>query len=682
MNTWVRIIIFTLPLFLRSLTGTPQPPRPNALCTQVNGDTITITWEVGEFVPYESLILERSYDGSLFIESANILFGDVAFSYVESNLDQIIHYRLFTLNGPDSSEYSDTIRIMFLTVLPDPTGSIGRLTWNPVEESPNGQYTVYRQASGETAWQYLTSTQDILYSDTIAYPLCSDTLSYQIEYTDPDATCKSRSSVDQAALNDVPPSAVIMDSVSVSFNGDVTITWQPVNMKDIMSYIIYHDTVPGNYGPYYACDTVPNDQLLFIDTGSYALRKSIGYRISAVDSCGNESILDVENPFNTLFLEPITWNYCDVNIDLVWNSTESSLIPPVAGYQVFQVDTSDFTSIFLRETTDTQINYEAGFKPDSTYCFFVRAGNSLGKSSTSCIQCFYVDRPEQPDTLSLQVAGMDTLTNDRINIAVFVDTVPASTTCALLRKVSVNDPYDTIFKSPVTNNENLFFTDTTAQVGQNPYYYKTVILDGCLNASWLPLNEVRTIFLQGMANDQLNHLYWNRYQSTVSEVTKYRLYRKIDGLIDTIIDIGADTLYDDYVYDQATGSGRFSYLVEARIVPKNVDGPDTLSSFSNEIAQAWVAQFYMPTAFTPNNDSQNDYFAPQNSFPDDQADFVFLIYNRWGQKIYESTNISDKGWDGNISGEPCPEGIYVYYIHYVSLEGEVFEKKGTVTLLR
>ncbi|MDD5506762.1 MAG: gliding motility-associated C-terminal domain-containing protein [Bacteroidales bacterium] len=244
----------------------------------------------------------------------------------------------------------------------------------------------------------------------------------------------------------------------------------------------------------------------------------------------------------------------------------------------------------------------------------------------------------------------------------------------------------------VPGHDTLSFTDETADVGENAYYYKTIILDGCGHEARLDhnddgamdTNEVRTIYLQGTTDGQVNHLFWNRYSSTTSHVTKYRLIRKLDGMIDTVIpiDFTPDTLYDDPVYDLSAGSGRFSYLVEAVIEPVKMENPEMLSSFSNEIAIAQITRINMPNAFTPNNDNENDYFKPVNIFTDQQASFVFLIYNRWGQKIYESTNISDPGWDGTVSGESSPEGVYIYFIRYISSVGEIFEEKGTVTLLR
>ncbi|MBP6978581.1 MAG: gliding motility-associated C-terminal domain-containing protein [Bacteroidales bacterium] len=694
---------FILLLFILSLISHHLHSQtvPTLQCASVIGDSIRITWTV-ENTNFDSYLLEQSTNVDFLTPALFIPDHDsTSFTHlIPSPFPSTIYYRLRTLDDQGIySLYSDTIRIIYLSVEPlDEAYSIAALSWNHLhlKDEIIGQYTIYRQASEEDAWQAIGNTLETDFLDTITYPYCSDTLiRYKIEYTDPGANCSSWSSVDSATLLDaISPPAVLMDSVSVSFNGDIVISWQPVVMMDIMAYIIYHDTIPGNYGPYLPCDIISKDTLYFMDTASYARRKSIGYRVTAIDSCGNESLLDNYNPLNTIYLDKILWSYCDTSIVLKWNSAASSMVPPATNYKVFQIDTSTYTSHFLIEIQETQITYETGFKPDSTYCYFVRADNSAGKSSTSCIQCFTVDRPEQPDTLNLRLATVDTVTNSQVSISSYIDTLPDSTTFVLLRRVDINDPYDTIRKvevETVTTNP-VHLTDTSAQVGQRAYYYKAIILDGCGHEAWLDnnrdelmdTNEVRTIYLQGTTDGQVNHLFWNRYSSTTSHVIKYRLIRKLDGMIDKIIpiDFTPDTLYDDPVYDLSAGSGRFSYLVEAVIEPVKMENPEMLSSFSNEIALAQITRINMPNAFTPNNDNENDYFKPVNIFTDQQASFVFLIYNRWGQKIYESTNISDPGWDGTVSGESSPEGVYIYFIRYISSEGEIFEEKGTVTLLR
>ncbi len=60
---------------------------------------------------------------------------------------------------------------------------------------------------------------------------------------------------------------------------------------------------------------------------------------------------------------------------------------------------------------------------------------------------------------------------------------------------------------------------------------------------------------------------------------------------------------------------------------------------------------------------------------------AFRIYNRWGTKVYESSDIT-KGWDGTYNGTPQPMGVYIYTVEALSNTGKVFTKQGNVTLLR
>lgn len=63
------------------------------------------------------------------------------------------------------------------------------------------------------------------------------------------------------------------------------------------------------------------------------------------------------------------------------------------------------------------------------------------------------------------------------------------------------------------------------------------------------------------------------------------------------------------------------------------------------------------------------------------SDFWFTIHNRWGEKVFETSETTE-GWDGTFMGKDCQQGVYVYQIKAKSLIGKIFNEKGTVTLLR
>jgi gliding motility-associated-like protein len=88
---------------------------------------------------------------------------------------------------------------------------------------------------------------------------------------------------------------------------------------------------------------------------------------------------------------------------------------------------------------------------------------------------------------------------------------------------------------------------------------------------------------------------------------------------------------------------------------------------------------YVPNTFTPNNDGLNDIFYVRGTELSNIR--IFRIYNRWGELIFETPDIS-KGWDGTHNGRPVNSGVYVYYLEALCLNGQSILVKGNVTVLR
>lgn len=93
-------------------------------------------------------------------------------------------------------------------------------------------------------------------------------------------------------------------------------------------------------------------------------------------------------------------------------------------------------------------------------------------------------------------------------------------------------------------------------------------------------------------------------------------------------------------------------------------------------------RFYLPNAFTPNNDSKNDVFQASGVFSGMQ-DFSLTIWNRWGELIFE-TNNPEVAWNGrknNVNQMSAP-GVYIYQAKFKGPRGKQFEYKGFATLIR
>ena len=77
--------------------------------------------------------------------------------------------------------------------------------------------------------------------------------------------------------------------------------------------------------------------------------------------------------------------------------------------------------------------------------------------------------------------------------------------------------------------------------------------------------------------------------------------------------------------------------------------------------------YYIPNTFTPNKDEFNNVFLPVFTAGFDPYDFAMLIFNRWGELIFETHN-SEVGWDGYYNGNLMSDGVYVYKIEFIEKE--------------
>ena len=96
----------------------------------------------------------------------------------------------------------------------------------------------------------------------------------------------------------------------------------------------------------------------------------------------------------------------------------------------------------------------------------------------------------------------------------------------------------------------------------------------------------------------------------------------------------------------------------------------------------------MPNAFSPNDDKINDLYGAKGiNDPKCQGcyksivSFHAYIFNRWGQKLFEWTDIS-KGWDGTYNGKDVKEGVYFVLVKAKGADGREYNIKKDVNLMR
>ena len=90
------------------------------------------------------------------------------------------------------------------------------------------------------------------------------------------------------------------------------------------------------------------------------------------------------------------------------------------------------------------------------------------------------------------------------------------------------------------------------------------------------------------------------------------------------------------------------------------------------------SNIFVPNAFSPNGDNLNDEFFVKGNVIDSME---LYIVNRWGQTIFEATDINT-GWDGTFLGRDLPPDVYGFSLKAYCKDDEVYELKGNINLIR
>jgi gliding motility-associated-like protein len=92
-------------------------------------------------------------------------------------------------------------------------------------------------------------------------------------------------------------------------------------------------------------------------------------------------------------------------------------------------------------------------------------------------------------------------------------------------------------------------------------------------------------------------------------------------------------------------------------------------------------QFFIPEAFTPDDNTHNEFFLPVISGSHISL-YVFRVYNRWGIEVFSSKTIGT-GWDGTYNDLPVQDGVYTWSVDMI-VRGrrDLVSKKGSVLLMR
>jgi gliding motility-associated-like protein len=118
-----------------------------------------------------------------------------------------------------------------------------------------------------------------------------------------------------------------------------------------------------------------------------------------------------------------------------------------------------------------------------------------------------------------------------------------------------------------------------------------------------------------------------------------------------------------------------------RTITYNITATDANGCKSEKEITVFVKDdfpIFIPNAFSPNGDGANDLF---RVFSTAVKLFEMKIFNRWGEKVFESNDI-ENGWDGYFGGKLAEPGTYIYEVSVTYLTNKTEKRKGSFTLLR
>ena len=322
---------------------------------------------------------------------------------------------------------------------------------------------------------------------------------------------------------------------------------------------------------------------------------------------------------------------------------------------------------------------------EATYCYRVVAVRDTPTriTSTSNDTCVFIYVPKRPDYgysyETTVVSG-----NTGVDQFFFVDSTAGYLGFEIQRGTNPADLSNIWFVPFNPSTQYYDYTDNGARPESNSYYYSVIGIDSCdLNAD--TLNMTRTILLQAEANsDRTNTLIWNGYESWLGSIVGYNIHRMYNGVLEQLAAVPPTQLtYTDSIEEIIDGDGNFCYYIEAIEgigTPIGAPNPVVFSqtSLSNEDCALQLPNIFIPNAFVP--DGVNSVFKPVTVYADRDS-YLLQIYDRWGNRIYESID-PEIGWDGTVGGKEAPVGAYAYLLSVVSARGDNFVKRGTITLIR
>jgi gliding motility-associated-like protein len=665
-----------------------DPPSLRCASVDLAGD-VTLTWVVPSdpgniFQEYAIYCSTVSASGPYTVVGTSPVYGLSNWTHGGAGANTGSRWYFVTTitvdPPPNESFASDTLQTIFLQVAQStPLGS-AVLDWNVLHDpllptTAIDQEVLMEYPVGTWSTQHIVGPSVEHLEQVI--DICDDSLTWRIAVAD-QLGCVSYSNLDGGQFADVTapsPPEVVTVSVDTATN-QVVITWEQSPEPDTDGYIII---LLDNGFPILIDTIFGQTDTSFSWVNSAAGAGAEAWTVAAFDTClagdppaPNTSATESAHTsiFASTFYDRceasclVTWSHY-VGWDVVSYEVYAALngAPPVLITTV-----QGFASSFLHET----------LVPFAEYCYVVKAiGAEPWMRSLSNQVCKETDYPALPQSNYLSL-----VTVAAPNHIVVEDQVDQSASVRRYRLERSNngEPWEQVASQPGGVAPSIIFNDLDVLTDLRSYTYRVVVEDSCGVEAVTSNDGTSILLLVEAGNDGVNRLRWNGYEDWAGNVSGYAVYRSVGDGPFIQIHFGGPTDWEaeDNVNSFTYSNGRFCYYVEA-LETGNPTGANAIST-SNIACAIQPEGVWVPNAFNPSSaESANVAFKPIVAFVDVKG-YEFNIYNRWGQLIWNTTDVY-KAWDGRVNDNYVPQGVYAYYVAVLNGAGKKFEERGTVTFL-
>lgn len=369
----------------------------------------------------------------------------------------------------------------------------------------------------------------------------------------------------------------------------------------------------------------------------------------------------------------------DGSLRLEWQATaETEEFYRMMLYKSFPDGSEEVIGTFLEQDAGKYIDRDVIDPRNNDYSYYLRVENYCRVLGDSSILLSTVKESQIPVTPTpLKTV---TVNGQAIEVHYLKSTEPDFDHYDIYRTLRTGIPNFQYYASIFNINDTVFM-DTNVDVSETSYCYQVRVADNCGRVS--PFTKKGcSIVIRGEAINNKGEkprfkmdLTWDPYIDWDGGVQEYELLRSVDtGVLRPIVNIYSKYQnYRDENLDFDWGGYWYSVLA--------YEGPGSLNatSRSNDIYLIQPPLVFVPNAVTANGDNLNEIFGWSDVFV---REFVMKVYNRWGEKVYETTD-KNAEWSGEYKDDYLPySNVYFWIVTYKGWDNERHNANGTVTILK